>query len=226
MRVLVAEDERKVADAIREGLEAERYSVVVERTGEEAFFRINTDVFDLILLDLMLPGRDGLQILVAIRNHGCKTPVLVLTARDTLEDRIAGLDAGADDYLVKPFDFSELLARMRALLRRPHAQAVTQLRVGPLALDVKTRSVTRDGLAITLTPKEFELLECLMRSEGRVVSRGALGREVWKELSRSSTLDNVIDVHIARLRRKLDGEQPVALLHTVRGVGFILRVGE
>jgi len=226
MRVLVVEDEQKVANALREGLEGERYDVVVERTGEDAFFRMTTEAFDLILLDLGLPGRDGLQILTTLRNKGIKTPVLVLTARDGLQDRVAGLDSGADDYLVKPFAFAELLARIRALMRRGRAAESPRLAVGDLTMDLITRKVARAGQPVELTVREFELLEYLMRYEGQVVSRETLARDVWKETARTTPLDNVIDVHIARLRRKVDLDRPLKLIHTVRGVGFLLREGE
>jgi DNA-binding response OmpR family regulator len=226
MRVLVVEDEQKVANALREGLEGEKYDVVVERTGEDAFFRLTTEAFDLILLDLGLPGRDGLQILTTLRGKGIKTPVLVLTARDTLQDRVAGLDSGADDYLVKPFAFAELLARIRALMRRGRAAESPRLGVGDLTMDLITRKVMRGGQPVELTVREFELLEYLMRYEGQVVSRETLARDVWKETARTTPLDNVIDVHIARLRRKVDVDRPVKLIHTVRGVGFMLREGE
>jgi DNA-binding response OmpR family regulator len=224
--MLVVEDEQKVANALREGLEGERYDVVVERTGEDAFFRMTTEAFDLILLDLGLPGRDGLQILTTLRSKGIKTPVLVLTARDTLQDRVAGLDSGADDYLVKPFAFAELLARIRALMRRGRAAESPRLAVGDLTMDLITRKVTRSGHPVDLTVREFELLEYLMRYEGQVVSRETLARDVWKETARTTPLDNVIDVHIARLRRKVDVDRPLKLIHTVRGVGFMLREGE
>ena len=226
MRILVVEDEQKVANALREGLEGERYDVEVERTGEDAFFRMTTEAFDMILLDLGLPGRDGLQILTTLRSKGIKTPVLVLTARDTLQDRVAGLDSGADDYLVKPFAFAELLARIRALLRRGRSADAPRLAVGDLTMDLITRKVTRGGQPVDLTVREFELLEYLMRYEGQVVSRETLARDVWKETARTTPLDNVIDVHIARLRRKVDLDRPVKLIHTVRGVGFMLREGE
>ena len=225
-RVLVVEDEHKVAGALREGLQGERYEVVVEHTGEGAFFRLNTEAFDVILLDLMLPGRDGLQILTTLRARGDKTPVLILTARDALDDRVRGLDTGADDYLVKPFAFEEVLARIRALLRRGRVSEASRLQVGDLDLDIVTRRVRRGGRPVELTVREFELLEYLMRHQGRIVSRGTLAREVWQESARTSSLDNVIDVHIARLRRKVDLDQPVKLIHTVRGVGFSLREGE
>ena len=226
MRVLVVEDEQKVADAVREGLEDERYEVVVERTGEGAFFRVNTETFDVIVLDLTLPGRDGLEILRALRQRRMDTPVLVLTARDSLEDRVLGLDSGADDYLVKPFAFAELLARIRALVRRGRVAESPRLGAGDLEMDLVTRKVTRGGRPVELTVREFELLEFLMRYQSQVVSRETLARDVWKETARTTPLDNVIDVHIARLRRKVDLDQPVKLIHTVRGVGFMLKEGE
>lgn len=222
MRVLVIEDEPKVANALREGLEAEGYQVVTEPSGEDGFFRLSTEQFDLVLLDLNLPGRDGLHVLKAARTGGVTTPVLVLTARDTLEDRVLGLDCGADDYLVKPFPFAELLARIRALLRRGRAAHPLRLRSGDLEMDLLTRRVLRRGRVVELTAREFELLEYLMRNEGHVVSRDTLGRDVWKETARSVTLQNVIDVQIARLRRKIDADHPVKLIHTIRGIGFML----
>ena len=226
MRVLVVEDEMKVANALREGLEGEKFEVIVERTGEGAFFRVNTESFDVILLDLTLPGRDGLEILQALRQRGVKAPVLVLTARDSLQDRVTGLDAGADDYLIKPFAFAELLARIRALVRRGRVAETPRLSVSDLEMDLVTRKVTRAGRPIDLTVREFELLEYLLRHHSQVVSREALARDVWRETARTTPLDNVIDVHIARLRRKVDVEPMVKLIHTVRGVGFMLREGE
>jgi DNA-binding response OmpR family regulator len=226
MRVLVVEDEPKVANALREGLLEERYEVVVERTGEGAFFRVYTETVDVVLLDLGLPGRDGLEILQALRQRGLKTPVLVLTARDSLEDRVAGLDGGADDYLVKPFAFAELLARTRALVRRGRVADAPRLGLGDLEMDLVTRKVIRGGRPVELTVREYELLEYLMRHHGQVVSRETLARDVWKETARTTPLDNVIDVHIARLRRKVDVEGASKLIHTVRGVGFMLREGE
>ena len=226
MRVLVVEDEPKVANAVKEGLEGERYEVVVEHTGEGAFFRLTTEMFDVILLDLTLPGRDGLEILRTIRERGLDTPVLVLTARDSLEDRVIGLDSGADDYLVKPFAFEEMLARIRALVRRGRVTEAAHLELGELDMDLVTRKVARSGRPIELTVREFELLEYLLRHEGQVVSRGLLARDVWKETARTTPLDNVIDVHIARLRKKIDLDHELKLIHTVRGVGFMLREGE
>jgi DNA-binding response OmpR family regulator len=226
VRILVVEDEQKVANALREGLQGERYDVVVERTGESAFFRLTTEQFDAVLLDLGLPGRDGIEILTAIRERGIKTPVLVLTARDSLQDRVRGLDTGADDYVVKPFAFAELVARIRALVRRGRAAESPRLAAADLEVNLITRKVVRGGRPIELTVREFELLEYLMRHQGQVVSRESLARDVWKETARTTPLDNVIDVHIARLRRKVDAEQPSRLIHTVRGVGFMLHEGE
>src|SRR5215510_13116378 len=213
MRVLVVEDEQKVANALQEGLEGEKYDVVVERTGEGAFFRVTTETFDIILLDLGLPGRSGLEILTALRERGLKTPVLVLTARDSVQDRVSGLDGGADDYLVKPFAFAELVARIRALVRRGRATDSPRLMLGDLDMDLVTRKVMRGGRPIDLTVREFELLEFLMRYQGQVVSRETLARDVWKETARTTPLDNVIDVHIARLRRKVDLDRSVKLIH-------------
>ena len=226
MRILVVEDEQKVANALLEGLEGERYDVVVERTGEGAFFRVTTEPFDAVLLDLTLPGRDGLAILGAMRERGVKTPVLVLTARDTLEDRVIGLDRGADDYLIKPFAFAELLARIRALVRRGRVTETPRLAVGDLEMHLITREVTRGGRPVELTAREFELLAYLLRHQGQVVSREGLARDVWKETARTTPLDNVIDVHVARLRRKVDADPGPKLIHTVRGMGFMLREGE
>jgi two-component system, OmpR family, copper resistance phosphate regulon response regulator CusR len=226
MRVLVVEDEPKVASALREGLESEGYAVVVENTGEGAFFRGSTEGFDVILLDLGLPGRDGIQILSTLRARNITTPVLILTARDAPADRVIGLDSGADDYLVKPFAFAELLARIRALLRRGRAPEPLRMKVDDLEIDLVTRRVTRGDQSVDLTAREFQLLQCLMSREGELVSRDTLATEVWKESARSSTLNNVIDVHIARLRRKIDLERPNRLIHTIRGVGFMLREGE
>ena len=226
MRVLVVEDEQKVADALQEGLEREGYDVAVEGSGEGAFFRVETELFDLVLLDLGLPGRDGLQVLRTLRDRAVKTPVLILTARDTPGDRVAGLDGGADDYLVKPFAFAELLARIRALLRRGRAAEPLRLKIADLEVDVVSRKVTRGGRAVELTALEFQLLNCLLRRAGELVSRDTLANDVWKESARSTTLNNVIDVHIARLRRKIDLDRPNRLIHTIRGVGFMLREGE
>lgn len=226
MRILVVEDEKKVAKALQEGLEAEHYQVTIAYTGEEGFYLLNSQMFDLVLLDLMLPGRDGFEILKTVRNRGLQAPVLILTARDAVEDRVLGLDSGADDYMIKPFAFPELLARIRALLRRGRSDQVLRLKLADIEMDLVTRKVTRSGKAIELTAKEFELLEYLLRHQGHVVSREMLSRDVWQEDIRTIPMDNVIDVHIARLRRKLDDPFDEKLLKTVRGVGFILREGE
>lgn len=222
MRILVVEDEPKVADALREGLETEGYEVEIARTGEEGFFLVNAQTFDLVILDLMLPGRDGLEVLRTLRQRGLQTPVLILTARDAVEDRVTGLDCGADDYLVKPFAFAELLARIRALLRRGRTDQVLRLKTADLEMDLVTRRVSRGGRPLNLTPREFELLEYLLRYRNQVVSREMLARDVWHERSRATPLDNVIDVHIARLRKKIDHGSPGKLIHTIRGVGFML----
>jgi two-component system copper resistance phosphate regulon response regulator CusR len=226
MHILVIEDEPKVAQAILEGLESENYRVAVAVTGEEGYFLATTHAFDLILLDLMLPGRDGLDILTALRQQGCQTPVLVLTARDAIEDRVVGLDAGADDYLVKPFAFPELLARIRALTRRGRPEQALRLKIADLEMDCVTRKTARKGREIELTGKEFELLEYLLRHKGHVVSREMLGRDIWQAVDRATPLDNVIDVHIARLRQKVDAPFKKKLLKTIRGVGFVLKEGE
>lgn len=226
MRLLVVEDDPKVAGALRAGLTSEGYETVVSRTGEDGFFRATTEPFDAILLDIGLPGRTGLEILTGLRGRGLRVPVLMLTARDAVEDRVRGLDSGADDYLVKPFAFSELLARLRALLRRGRPEDALRLRVGDLHLDPVSRRVDRGGEPVELTAREFELLEYLMRLQGQIVSREMLARDVWKEPSRGTPLDNVIDVHITRLRKKIDQGGWPRLIHTVRGVGFVVREGE
>jgi DNA-binding response OmpR family regulator len=226
VHILVIEDEPKVAKAIREGLESENYQVTVAATGEDGYFLATTQAFDLILLDLMLPGRSGLEILTALRNQKCPTPVLILTARDAVEDRVEGLDTGADDYVVKPFAFPELLARIRALTRRGRPEQALRLKLADLELDCVTRKVNRGKQEIDLTAKEFDLLEYLLRHQGHVVSREMLARDVWKVTSRATPLDNVIDVHVARLRQKVDAPFKKKLLKTIRGVGFVLKEGE
>jgi DNA-binding response OmpR family regulator len=222
VRILIIEDEKKVANALREGLEAEHYELAIATTGEEGFFLASQGSFDLLLLDLMLPRRDGIDILATLRKCGNQTPVLVLTAKDTVEDRVIGLDQGADDYLTKPFAFSELLARIRALLRRGRLDQILKLQHEDLEMDLVTHKVSRADQGLELTAKEFELLEYLMRHSGSVVSREMLARDVWHATIRATPLDNVIDVTIARLRRKLDEPYERKLLHTVRGLGYIL----
>jgi DNA-binding response OmpR family regulator len=197
--------------------------VSVAHTGEEGFYLVSTETFDLVILDWLLPGRDGIEVLTQLRQRGVSVPVLLLTAKDATEDRVRGLDAGADDYLVKPFAFPELLARTRALLRRGVPETTNQLAMADLEMDVTAHKVRRGGKDLGLTAREFDLLEYLLRQQGRVVSREMLARDVWKESVRYTPLDNLIDVHVARLRRKLDDLSEKKLLHTVRGVGFILR---
>jgi DNA-binding response OmpR family regulator len=223
---LVVEDERKLAQILASALQAEHYDVLVAPTGDEGFARANAEVFDLIVLDLMLPGRSGLDILQTLRQRNIETPVLILTARDGLDDRVRGLDLGADDYLVKPFALPELLARIRALLRRGRPSDVFRLKAADLELDLVTRRAVRGNRLLELTNREFELLEYLLRHQGHHVSREMLVREVWKEPRRAKPLDNVIDVQMTRLRKKVDTDGGERLIHTVRGVGFVLREGE
>lgn len=226
MRVLVVEDERKIAAVLAEALQAEHYEVVVCADGEDGFFRASAEVFDLVVLDVMLPGRSGFEILQALRQRQVHTPVLILTARDGIDDRVVGLDLGADDYLAKPFAVPELLARIRALLRRGRPSDVLRLKAADLELDLVARRATRADRLLDLTVREFELLEYLLRHQGHLVSREMLAHEVWKEPRRATPLDNVIDVQMTRLRRKVDVQGGPRLIHTVRGVGFVLREGE
>ena len=223
MHILVVEDEQKMSKALQEGLEADDYTVQVANSGEEGFYLIQTQPFDLVILDVRLPGHDGFEILATLRRRGIMTPVLLLTSRDAIEDRVRGLDTGADDYLVKPFAFPELLARIRVLLRRGTPDVSQRLKLADLEMDVAQRCVMRGGQQIELTAREFELLEYLFANRGRVVSREMLARDVWKETARQTPLDNVIDAQMVRLRRKIDGQFERKLLHTVRGVGFTLR---
>ena len=220
MHILLIEDETKLAQAIQQSLVALQYQVAIAASGEEGFFLASNETFDLVILDLNLPGRDGIEILQSLRARGWRTPVLILTARDALDDRVAGLDSGADDYLVKPFAFPELHARLRALVRRGRVEESAKLCCADLELDRLARSVVRAGQPLDLTVKEFELLEFLLRHKGHVVSREMLAREIWGERARVVPLDNVIDVHIARLRAKVDAPFASAIIRTVRGVGF------
>jgi two-component system, OmpR family, copper resistance phosphate regulon response regulator CusR len=226
MRVLVVEDERKLAQVLASALQAQHYEVVVAATGEDGFYQANAEVFDLVVLDLMLPGRGGLEILQTLRKRRVQTPVLILTARDGIEDRVLGLDLGADDYLVKPFALPELLARIRALLRRGRPSEVLRFKAADLEVDMVTRRAVRGDRMLDLTPREFDLLEYLLRHQGHLVSREMLAREVWKEPRRATPLDNVIDVQVGRLRKKVDPEGEARLIHTVRGVGFVLKENE
>lgn len=222
MKVLVVEDDIGTAAALESGLKLENYDVAVAHTGDAGFARASEQAFDLLILDWMLPGRSGLEIMKALRRRGDTTKVLILTARDGIEDRVIGLDSGADDYLVKPFAFPELLARIRALFRRKSPEEATRLKCADIDLNLMTRIVTRAGQEIELTHREFDLLAFLMRHQGHVVSREMIAKEVWAEPSRVTPIDNVIDVHVARLRRKIDEPFEKKALKTVRGVGFIV----
>jgi len=222
VRILVIEDDPEVADALREGLEAEHIEVAVARTGEEGFYLANAGTYDLVLLDLMLPGRNGIDVLATLRKRGIQTPVFILTAKDAIEDRVLGLDQGADDYLIKPFAFPELLARIRVLLRRGRTEPPLRFHHEDVDMDLVSRKASRGARSLDLTVKEFELLEYMLRHWDRVVSREMLARDVWHAAARATPLDNVIDVTIARLRRKIDDPFEAKLLHTVRGVGFLL----
>ncbi len=222
INILVIEDEKKVAKALKDGLEKENFETKTAFNGEEGFFLISSEIFDLILLDLNLPGRDGIEILQAIRQKGIKTPVLILTARDSLDSKVIGFETGADDYLVKPFAFPELIARIRALVRRGKNEQELTLSMADLTLDLVARKVTRSMRPIQLTVKEFELLEYFLRNKTKIVSREMLGKEVWNDIGRATPLDNIIDVHIAHLRKKIDDPFPKKLIHTLRGIGFVL----
>jgi len=223
MRILVVEDERKVASFIRQGLEEEGHAVEVAGDGEAALeLAFDDHPYDLIVLDVMLPRRDGFKVLEALREQRIESPVLLLTARDTVQDKVTGLDLGADDYLTKPFAFEEFLARVRALLRRGAAARTPVLRLADLTLDPSTREVTRGSRRITLTAREYALLEYLLRSAGRILSRPMIAQHVWGVDFDTET--NIIDVYIGYLRRKLDTEGEPPLLHTVRGVGYVLKL--
>jgi two-component system copper resistance phosphate regulon response regulator CusR len=219
MRILVVEDDHKVANFIQSGLEQEGYAVDVLREGTFAGEQAHSVDYDAVVLDLMLPGRSGFQVLRDIRARKPSLPVVVLTAKDTLDDRIAGLDSGADDYMVKPFALAELSARLRAVLRRG-APRENVLRVADLELDTVKRLVRRGGRALDLKPKEYSLLEYLMRNSGRPVTKSLIIEHVWD--IHFDSVSNVVEVHINSLRNKIDREFPTPLIHTVRGVGYVL----
>jgi DNA-binding response OmpR family regulator len=219
-RVLVIEDEAKILRSLDRGLQAEGYEVVTASTGTEGRRLATTQSFDCLVLDLLLPGRPGLEVLADLRQAGNTTPVLILTARDAVEDRVVGLDAGADDYLVKPFHFAELLARLRLLLRRGRATEETILRAGELEVNLLHRRATHGGAEVLLTLREFDVLAYLLRHKNTTVTRDMLGRDVWKEPNHALT--NVIDVYINQLRRKLERLDQPPLIQTLRGVGYRL----
>jgi len=223
MRLLIVEDDDKTASALQSGLQREGFSVALARTGEEGLLVLTTETFDLVVLDWMLPGRDGIEVLKTLRTRGAKTPVLLLTARDAVPDRVLGFESGADDYLIKPFAFAELIARIRSLLRRVPTTEPLRRGLADLQMDLETRTVWRSDRRIELTSREFDLLAYLLRQPGQVVTREMLAKDVWRETKRATPLDNVIDVHVAHLRRKVDGGRATTLIQTVRGVGFVLR---
>jgi DNA-binding response OmpR family regulator len=221
MRVLVIEDDRKAAKLLAKGLQEEGFVVDVSATGEEGEAQASVNEYDVIVLDWLLPGKDGIAVCRELRGHGVSTPILMLTARDGLADRVNGLTVGADDYLTKPFAFAELLARIRALLRRSRLAQPTVIRVADLTIDPATRRVTRGGVPVALTAREYAILEVLARSGGEIVSRTRLVERVWDEAS--DVLDNLVDAHVSHLRKKID-RGGVPLIHTVRGFGYRLGV--
>ena len=221
MRILVVEDEKKVAGFVKKGLEEESYAVDVAYDGEEAINLLKTYPYDLVILDLMLPKKDGFQVLKEFRESGGDAPVLILTARDSVEDVVKGLDLGADDYLRKPFSFLELLARVRALLRRRKGEPQSVLRVGDLEVNLTDRRVFRGGKEIELTSREFALLEFLVRNKGRVLTRTMIAEHVWNQSFDSGS--NVIDVYINYLRKKIDHGFEKKLIKTIRGVGYMIK---
>lgn len=221
MRILVIEDEKKIADFIKRGLKEEGYAVDVSHDGENGLFLAKTNDYDLILLDLMLPRIDGLTLCKKLRQEKITTPVIMLTARDTLKDKVTGLDSGADDYITKPFAFEELLARVRAILRKRDLTQPTKLWVEDLELDLYTHKVSRAGKEIVLTAKEYALLEYLMRNPGVVVTRTMISEHVWD--IDFDTFTNVIDVYINYLRNKIDAGQKKKLISTIRGRGYMLK---
>ncbi len=222
MRVLVVEDSRRLAGIVKRGLLEEGYAVDNAYDGEEAEYMAESTPFDLIVLDIMLPKKDGIAVCRDLRAKKVNTPILMLTAKDSVEDKVTGLDSGADDYLVKPFAFSELLARLRALLRREVLPKVQKLQIGELSLDPQSREVWRNGDRVDLTAKEYAILEYFMRRPNAVVTRTMLGESVWDY--EFDGISNIIDVYVRRLRRKIDRDGQESLLQTVRGAGYRLRV--
>jgi heavy metal response regulator len=221
MRILVVEDEKKVASFLKKGLEEEYYAVDCAYDGEEALYMVEANEYDLMILDIMLPKIDGLEVLKGVRDKGAPLPVLMLTAKDSVEDIVKGLDTGGDDYLTKPFAFAELLARVRALLRRKERAPAGELQVADLVLDPVTHAVSRRGREIELTAKEYTLLEYLMRQVNRVVTRTMISEHVWDY--HFDPMTNVIDVYVNHLRKKIDLNSSQRLIHTIRGVGYMLK---
>lgn len=220
-RLLIVEDQKKLVESLQQGLQEEGYEVRTATSGEEGFALAKSEAFDAVILDVMLPGRDGFTVLRDLRQQGFTRPIVMLTARDAVHDRIHGLDSGADDYLVKPFVFAELVARIRALLRRDSTGRELMLQADNLEMDLTKRRVTRGGQEIELTRREFELLEYLLRNKNVTLTRDMMARDVWKETT--GCLTNVIDVYINILRKKLEKADSTPLIHTVRGVGYALR---
>ena len=222
MRALIVEDEKKVAQFLKKGFESEAFAVDIASDGPEGLHLALSEHYDAIVLDVMLPKMNGMDVLEAIRREGVDTPILVLTAKSEVEDRVKGLNLGADDYLPKPFSFSEVLARVRAIVRRSSADVRgSVLEMGDIRMDLLTRSVVRGNKPVTLTNKEFELLEYLLRNKGRVLSRVTLTEHIWDMDFDTET--NVVDVLVNRLRRKLEDGFPTKLIHTVRGVGYVMK---
>ena len=221
MRILVVEDEKKVAGFIKKGMEEETYAVDVAVDGEEGWAMAEVNQYDLIILDLMLPKMDGLEMLTRCRDKKITTPIILLTAKDSVEDKVTGLNKGADDYLTKPFAFSELLARSRSLLRRGQGETKTVLKLADLSLDLVSHKVNRNGEEVELTGKEYSLMEYFMRNQGKVLTRTMIAEHVWDY--NFDTFTNVIDVYINHLRKKIDKDHPKKLLHTLRGVGYVLK---
>jgi DNA-binding response OmpR family regulator len=220
MRILLVEDDRRIAGFVVKGLREQAYAVDAVSDGDAAVYKLSINAYDAVILDVMIPGRDGFQVCREVRRMGIEVPIIMLTARDTVQDRITGLDSGADDYLIKPFAVTELLARLRALLRRGHVVRPATISIADLVLDTRAQRATRNGRLLRLTTKEYALLEYLLREEGRVVSRAEIAEHVWDE--NFDPLTNLIDVHINRLRRKVDSGFASKLIHTRRGAGYMV----
>ena len=222
MRILIVDDEQTLLDQLRKALEGQRYMVDTALDGEEALDKLFESPVDLVVLDIMLPGMDGLEVLRALRREGDDTPVLMLTAKGDIDDKIKGLDLGADDYLAKPFSFDELLARVRALLRRSGGQSESVLQAGDLSLDTVSREVNRGGAPLNLTAREFSILEFFLYNKNRAVSRFSLAEHVWGDAFDPFSMSNFMDVHIKNLRKKI-GDSHGTIIQTIRGVGYIIK---